>query len=141
MPPECRDPWFAGGVNEDTPGTDENPAQGAARAQDPWSTANAGADVTDRVKEAAYAAVGLGVLGVQKLQVRRREVAKQVEPQVREAAVRLKGLASAADEAVNPVLDRIEGQLPDATRDLVRSARGAATEARDTILDKASRPR
>ncbi len=97
--------------------------------------------MSDRVKEAAYAAVGLGVLGVQSLQVRRREVAKQVEPQVREAAVRLQRLASAADQAVNPVLERFEGRLPDATREIVRSARTAATDARDTILDKASRPR
>jgi hypothetical protein len=38
------------------------------------------------------------------------------------------------------VLDRLEGRLPDATRDLVRSARTVVTDARDTILDKASRP-
>jgi len=105
------------------------------------SDAEAGANVTDRVKEAAYAAVGLGVLGVQSLQVRRREVAKQVEPQIREVAVRLQRLATAADEAVNPVLERFEGRLPDTTRDAVRSARTAATDARDTILDRASRPR
>ncbi len=97
--------------------------------------------MVDRVKEAAYAAVGLGVLGVQSLQVRRREVVKQVEPQVREVAVRLQRLATAADEAVNPVFERFEDRLPDATRDVVRSARTAATDARDTILDKASRPR
>ncbi len=110
-------------MNEDTPNPD------------------VGANVSDRVKEAAYAAVGLGVLGVQSLQVRRREMAKQVEPQVREAAVRLQRLASDADQAVNPVIERLEGRLPDATRDLVRTARSAATHARDTILDKATRPR
>jgi len=118
-------------MNNDMPGADEGPE----------ATAGTGANVTDRVKEAAYTAVGLGVLGVQSLQVRRREVAKQVEPQVREAAVRLRRLASAADETVNPVLDRFESRLPDATRDLVRTARSAATDARDTILDKATRPR
>jgi len=118
-------------VNEDTPGADE----------DPTATAEVGANVGERVKEAAYAAVGLGVLGLQSLQVHRRDVAKQVEPQVREAAVRLQRLASAADEAVNPVLDRLEDRLPDATRELVRTARSAATDARDTILDKATRPR
>jgi hypothetical protein len=103
--------------------------------------ADAGAGVADRMKEAAYAVVGLGVLGVQHLQVRRREVAKQVEPQVRDAAERLRRLAAAADEAVNPVLERFEDRLPDATREAVRSARTAATGARDTILDKAARPR
>ncbi len=113
------------------PGADEGPEP----------TEAVGANVSDRVKDAAYAAVGLGVLGVQSLQVRRRDVAKQVEPQVREAAARLQRLASAADEAVKPVLERFEDRLPDATRDLVRTARSAATDARDTILDKATRPR
>ncbi len=113
------------------PGADEGPRP----------TAGTGATMSDRVKEAAYTAIGLGVLGVQSLQVRRHDVAKQVEPQVREGAVRLQRLAASADEAVNPVLERLEGQLPDATRDLVRSARTAATEARDAILDKATRSR
>ncbi|MEN3314801.1 MAG: hypothetical protein V7605_1035 [Acidimicrobiaceae bacterium] len=97
-------------------------------------------DPVKDLKDAAYAAVGLGVLGVQRLQVRRRDVAKQVEPQVREAAARLQRLAANADQTINPVLDRLEGRLPDATRDLVRSARTVVTDARDTILDKASRP-
>ena len=101
--------------------------------------------VGERMKEAAYAAVGLGVLGVQRLQVRRREVAKQVEevakqvePQVREVAGRLQRLAVTTDEAVNPVLDRLEDRLPDTTRDLVRSARVAAVDARDTVLNRAA---
>jgi len=118
-------------VNEDTPGADEGPE----------TTDDVGANVSDRVKEAAYAAVGLGVLGVQNFQVHRRDMAKQVEPQVREAAARLQRLASAADEAINPVIERIEDRLPDATRDLVRTARSVATDARDMILDKATRPR
>ncbi len=93
------------------------------------------------MKEVAYAAVGLGVLGVQSFQVHRRDMAKQVEPQVREAAARLQRLTSAADAAVNPVLERFEDRLPDATRDLVRTARSVATDARDMILDKTTRPR
>ncbi len=105
------------------------------------ATDDVGANVSDRVREAAYAAVGLGVLGVQGLQVHRRSVAKQVEPQVREAAVRLQRLASAADDAVNPVLERLEDRLPEATRDLVRTARSVATDARDTMLHKVTRPR
>lgn len=118
-------------MNEDASGADPGP----------HATSDATGDIVDRVKDAAYAAVGLGVLGVQHLQVKRRDVTKQLEPQVRETAERLQRLASAADQAVNPVLERIEGKLPDATRDLVRSARSVATDARDTILDKASRPR
>ncbi|MFN2607028.1 MAG: hypothetical protein ABR511_03895 [Acidimicrobiales bacterium] len=95
-------------------------------------------ELTDRLKEAAYTALGLGVLGVQRLQVGRRELSRQVEPQVREAAARLRRLAASADEAVNPVLDRVEDRLPDATRDLVHAARAAVTEVRDAALAKAA---
>jgi len=98
-------------------------------------------DPVKDLKDAAYAAVGLGVLGVQRLQVRRHDVTRQVEPQVREAAQRLQRLAAAADQALNPVLERIEGRLPDATRELVHSAHSVVIDARNTILDKASRPR
>ena len=97
-----------------------------------------GDQMGERVKEAAYAAVGLGLLGVQRLQVRRRDVAKQVEPQVRDAAERLQRLATSTDDTVNPVLDRLEERLPEATRDLVHSARVAAVDARDTALRKAA---
>ena len=95
-------------------------------------------DLENRLRDAAYVAVGLGVLGAQRLLVGRREVAKRVEPQVREAAAQLQRLAAVADERVNPVIERAEGRLPDATRDLVRSARGKATEARDAVLSRAA---
>ncbi len=83
--------------------------------------------------------MGLGVLGVQRLQVRRRHLGRTPRPQVREAANRFQNLATTADAKVNPVLDRFEEGLPDATRELVRAAREAATEARDTVLDRAAR--
>ncbi len=117
-----------------------------------------GDQVSERLREAAYAAVGLGVLGVQRLQVRRRDIAKLVEPQVRDVAkrvepqvrdvaermepqvrdvaVQLQRLATATDQAVDPVLDRLEERLSDTTRDLVRSARTAAVDARDTVLKR-----
>lgn len=96
-------------------------------------------DLAERIRDAAYTVVGLGVLGVQRLQVRRRDVSRSLRPQVRDAANRLRTLATTADAKVNPVLDRFEENLPDATRDLVRAAREAATEARDAVLDRAAR--
>ncbi len=96
-------------------------------------------DLADRIKDAAYTVVGLGVLGVQRMQVRRRDLSRSLRPQVRDAASRLQTLATEADAKVNPVLDRFEENLPDATRDLVRAAREAATEARDAVLDRAAR--
>ena len=104
-------------------------------------------DLRDLVRDAAYTAVGLGVLGVQRLQVRRRDLSRAVacvartqwKPQVRDAATRLQTLATTADAKVNPILDRWEEGLPDATRELVRAARDKATEARDAVLDRAVR--
>ena len=93
-------------------------------------------DVVDRLKDAAYVAVGVGVLGAQRLLVGRREVVKRVEPQVREAASQLQRLATATDERLNPVLHRMEERLPGPTRDAIRSARGRATGARDAVLSR-----
>lgn len=95
-------------------------------------------DVVEQLKDAAYVAVGLGVLGAQRLLVERREVVKRVEPQLRSAASQLQRLATATDEKVNPVLHRVEEKLPPATRELVRSARGKATGARDAALSRAA---
>ncbi len=96
-------------------------------------------DLGDRIKDAAYTVVGLGVLGVQRLQVRRQDLSRSLRPQVRDAANRLQTLATTADAKVNPVLDRFEENLPDATRELIRAAREVATEARDAVLDRAAR--
>lgn len=93
----------------------------------------------ERVKDAAYTVVGLGVLGVQRLQVRRRDLGRTLRPQVRGAANRLQNLATTADAKVNPDLDRFEEGLPDATHELVRAAREAATGALDTVLDRTAR--
>jgi len=62
-------------------------------------------DLTERLKEAAYTAVGLGILGVQRLQVQRRTLAKQVQPQVREAAVKLR-VSSRVSAPTPPTVDR-----------------------------------
>lgn len=93
-------------------------------------------DLVEQVKDAAYVAVGLGVLGAQRLLVGRREVVKRVEPQLRTAASQLQRLATKTDEKVNPVLFQMEERLPPATRDLVRTARGRATGTRDAVLSR-----
>ncbi|MBV9660163.1 MAG: hypothetical protein JO337_03295 [Acidimicrobiales bacterium] len=77
------------------------------------------ADLNQALKEAAYIAVGLGVLGFQRAQVQR---------------VELMGLARAVDEALAPVrrqmdegFDRLEGALPDPASHLIHSVRAAAS--------------
>ena len=98
-------------------------------------------DLVDQLKEAAYVSVGLGVLGAQRLLVGRRELAKRVEPQLRGAASQLQRLATATDEKLNPVLHQMEERLPGPTRDVVRSARGRATGARDAVLSRVASQR
>lgn len=91
------------------------------------------------VRDLAYAAVGFAVIGTQRFQVRRREVQKQVEPKVRDAAGRMQGVAGAIDERVDPVLDQLQDRLPGTSRDVVRQARDVAKEARNAVLGAAGR--
>jgi hypothetical protein len=97
--------------------------------------------LADRLKDAAYVAVGLGVLGAQRLLVGRREAVRRVEPQVRGVASQLQKLATATDEKVNPVIAKVEDRLPPNTREVVRTARAKTTGARDAILSRAASPR
>ena len=75
------------------------------------------------VKDAFYTAVGFGVLGVQRLQVQRNDLRKQ-----------LRRVAGQVEERVDPVLDDLETRLPDATRSVVKQARVAAKTVQQTIL-------
>lgn len=111
----------------------------------------AAADVNRALREAAYVAVGLGVLGFQRAQVQRVELMKQLESQLTEARAQLNRisadlpapeevrgqlteLAKSVDEALAPVrhqleeqFDRLEEGLPEAARNLVHSVRSAAS--------------
>ena len=68
-------------------------------------------DLAARLKDTLYTAVGFGVLGLQQVQVRRREVQKEL---------------AKLDEKVDPVLDDLEARLPEDLRPLVAPARSAA---------------
>jgi hypothetical protein len=75
------------------------------------------------VKDAFYTAVGFGVLGVQRLQVQRREMRKQ-----------LRQVAGEVDQRVDPVLDDIQARLPGAPRVVVEQARVVAKSVRQSLL-------
>jgi hypothetical protein len=84
--------------------------------------------VTETLKDIAYIVVGFGILGFQRVQVRRHELAKQLGPQ-------LEDLVTNVDEAFQPVrieldqrLDRVEERLSGQARDVVRTARALAKE-------------
>ena len=71
-------------------------------------------DLTKTLKEAAYVAIGFGVLGFQRAQVRRRQVTEVAQDLER----RLQPALMDASERVEPLLDQI---------------RRAAIEARDQL--------
>jgi uncharacterized protein HemX len=93
-------------------------------------------DVTQSFKDAAYVAVGFGVIGFQKAQVRRQEMNRQLRQQRQQFGDLVKGL----DGAVQPVrqqiegrLDQLEGRLPGQARDVVRTARSLAKGTEEQV--------
>ena len=110
--------------------------------------------MTTALKDAAYVAVGLGVLGLQRAQVRRRELAKQLqvqrpelESQLAEARNQLTGLAREIEqrlepalvevgERVEPVLDQVEARLPEQARGAWSQVRRAAKETQEQLRSR-----
>jgi hypothetical protein len=80
-------------------------------------------DATNPLRDSLYTAVGLGVLGVQQAQVRRRQVQRG-----------LSRLAAELDERVDPVLDDLEAGLSDEARRLVGQARSAVRSVQRSLL-------
>lgn len=93
----------------------------ASAVLQPWFAG--GMDDWEQLRESLYTAVGLGVLGFQQAQVRRRQLQKE-----------LARLAAELDERVDPVLDDLEARLSDEVRPLVASARSAVRSAQRSIL-------
>ena len=111
-------------------------------------------DVTKTVRDAAYTAVGFGVLGFQQAQVRRRALGKQleeqrpeIEAQVAAARSRLGDLARDLDERLDPVmvslgqraeplLDGIHSRLPEPARDVWAQVRKAARDTHEQLRTK-----
>ena len=103
--------------------------------------------VTDTLKDAAYVTVGFGVLGFQKAQVRRVELTKQIEEQVKtleaqvaEGRKSVAGFASQLEEFVAPVrtqietqLDTLEAALPATVADIVKQARTVAHQTEGNV--------
>lgn len=88
------------------------------------------ADVSKTLKDAAYIAVGIGVIGFQKAQVRRQELRKdlagrrqelntQLTTQVEEYGAFLRDLAG----RVEPVVTDLQARLPEQAKDLVQQVR------------------
>ncbi len=80
-------------------------------------------DVAARLRDSLYTAVGFGVLGIQRAQVRRRELQQE-----------LARIAVEVDERVDPVLDDVQARLPDDLRPLLAQARSAARSMQRSLL-------
>ena len=109
--------------------------------------AAAAEDLTKLVKDAFYVTVGLGVIAVQRAQVRRHELTKQVSGNVDDAKSQFQSLTKRFDDRVKlveerlegveerfeAVLDQLEEHLPEQARELAQKARAAAKEARTQV--------
>ena len=80
-------------------------------------------DADSGLRDALYTAVGFGVLGIQQVQLRRRELQKE-----------LARLAVEVDGKVEPVLDDLVAKLPEDIQPLATQARAAALSARRVLL-------
>ena len=122
------------------------------------ATRNLSQNVSQNLRDTAYVAVGLGVLGFQRAQVARRELATNVtgdrqrleasvraqvedlssvlETQLTEVREQLGKATATLEEVLEPVakdlevrLNEVEGRLPEPVRSVVASARQAAESA------------
>jgi len=102
--------------------------------------------VTDLARDAAYVAVGLGVLGFQRAQVQRVELQNRlsqdfsldqrsddVRQGVAKAFQQIDGLAESAAQFVESTLQPIEEKLPPTVTQLTSRAREQAREVRTQI--------
>ncbi len=115
-------------------------------------------DVAKTVKEAAYVAVGFGVLGFQQAQVRRRGLTKQLqeqrpdlESQVAETRSQLADLARQVEQRLEPVvvdlsqraepvLEGIESRLSGQAREVWTQLRKAARETQEQLRVRRDQP-
>jgi hypothetical protein len=102
-------------------------------------------DFTKTLKDAAYVAVGFGVIAIQKAQVRRRELEKQfgtsgaqLREQLVKAAAELEERSKPVVEAVETSLDQIEERLPEQAREYFKQARTTAKEAGEQLRARLS---
>ena len=95
-------------------------------------------DVTKTAKDAAYVVVGLGVMGYQRAQVRRRELvdlAKQqlpsIEAPLAEVKVEIEKRVKDIDGRVEELVSRLETQLHPVEEKLPASAQAILGQARE----------
>ena len=91
------------------------------------------ADVKKTLQDAAYVAVGFGVIGFQRAQVRRQELRKRLaagrpdlpdyRAKLTELRERVEPVVKELEQRIDPVLDDLEGRLPEQAKGLVQQVR------------------
>jgi hypothetical protein len=97
-----------------------------------------GDDVPKLVEETLYTAVGLGVLGFQRMQVRRQELKKSLTSSLGDARTSLDDVLQTVEERLADLDERfdeaygasVEPLLPEGAREPARQAVSLAREAR-----------
>jgi ElaB/YqjD/DUF883 family membrane-anchored ribosome-binding protein len=105
--------------------------------------------VTDLARDAAYVAVGLGVLGFQRAQVQRVELQNKltkdfsldqhlgdVRSELRKGITQLDDLLETASQFIESSLQPLEEQLPDSIHQLTTKAFEHAREVRSQIRQR-----
>jgi hypothetical protein len=90
-------------------------------------------EVVTRARDAAYTAVGFGVLAAQRLQVKRRDLTKDVVDRLG-GPKEVKRKVRQAQVVIDPVLDVVERRLPLPSRLLFRGVRRAARSVETSFL-------
>ena len=90
-------------------------------------------DLLRRARDAGYTAVGFGVLALQRLQVQRRALAKDLGQRIGGRAG-VGRIVRQAEAAVDPVLDGFEKALPGAARSVFHQARQAGKIVERVLL-------
>jgi len=84
-------------------------------------------------KDAAYVAVGFGVLSFQRAQVRRQELAKAAEVRFGAAERRLASVEAKVEHAIEQVADQLPGPTGEFIGQLHRTAKAARTQIRSRL--------
>ena len=111
----------------------------------PTNITNISKGVTDLARDAAYVAVGLGVLGYQRAQVQRVELQNrlskdfsldEVRQEVAKGIHQIDDLAETAVQFVETTLQPLEDKLPSSVSQVTTKAREQAREVRSQIRQR-----
>jgi len=104
---------------------------------------NVNVNVAKPAKDAALIAIGFGVLGWNKAQVRRNELAARLDDRTTELRGQLAKVADQVEERIEPLveaidtrLDQLEEQLPAQAREAFKTARTVAKVAQQSLRSR-----